>query len=198
MTVDPQGDLFGQTGLPPRGPDGFDYWLDLLSAAEQAEAVAALQTLDYRPYEHRGYQGRRRIAAFSRGDLTAVLGGSPQAPWPGFLVDLFAMISARLDLDGRTYVQALVNEYAPGAGIGWHRDRPQYDEIVGLSLLAPCVMRLRRPVHGGWARQAAPLSPGSVYRLRGAVRHDWEHSITPMTALRYSITFRSLVSDGRT
>jgi alkylated DNA repair dioxygenase AlkB len=193
MTASLQADLFGQTVSPPCGPDGFDYWPDLLSEGEQADVVAALQTLDYRPYEHRGYQGRRRIAAFSRGDLTAVLGGSPQAPWPGFLEDLFACLAARLDLDGRAYVQALVNEYAPGAGIGWHRDRPQYGEVVGLSLLAPCVMRLRRPVHGGWVRQSVPLSPGSIYRLRGAARQDWEHSINPMTALRYSITFRTLV-----
>ncbi len=44
----------------------------------------------------------------------------------------------------------------------------------------------------GTRRSGAPLAPGSAYLLSGEVRRDWEHSITPMTALRYSITFRTL------
>jgi len=35
----------------------------------------------------------------------------------------------------------LINEYRPGAGIGWHRDKAQFDEVVGVSLLAPCCQR---------------------------------------------------------
>lgn len=98
----------------------------------------------------------------------------------------------RLGLDETAFVQVLVNEYAPGAGIGWHHDRPVYGEIVGVSLLAPCVMRLRRKAGAQWRRAGAALEQGSVYRLSGEARQDWEHSISPMTVLRYSITFRTL------
>ncbi|WP_284876659.1 alpha-ketoglutarate-dependent dioxygenase AlkB [Brevundimonas sp. MEB006b] len=179
-----QIDLFGDA--PARAPvvAGFDYWADVLSAPEQAALVEALQTLAFKPYEHLGYLGHRRIAAFDR--------AADGAGWPAFLSDLMARLADRLDLDGAAFVQVLVNEYAPGAGIGWHRDRPVYGEILGLSLLAPCVMRLRRREGADFLRTKAPLACGSVYRLSGEARAAWEHSITPMTALRYSITFRTL------
>ena len=41
----------------------------------------------------------------------------------------------------------LVSEYSPGAGIGWHRDRPEFGIIIGFSLMAPCHFRLRRKVN---------------------------------------------------
>lgn len=186
MTGSAQIDLFGDAPALARVVAGFDYWGDVLSAPEQAALVEALQTLTFKPYEHLGYLGHRRIAAFGReGD---------GAGWPGFLSTLIERLADRLDLDGAAFVQVLVNEYQPGAGIGWHRDRPVYGEILGLSLLAPCVMRLRRREGAGFLRRNAPLACGSAYRLSGEARAGWEHSITPMTALRYSITFRTLAA----
>jgi hypothetical protein len=38
---------------------------------------------------------------------------------------------------------ALINEYRPGAPIGWHRDAPQYEVVAGLSLLSACHMKFR-------------------------------------------------------
>ncbi|MDQ1191823.1 hypothetical protein QE419_000589 [Brevundimonas vesicularis] len=186
MTGLSQIDLFGHETLRPPVMEGFDYWADVLSAPEQAGLVAALQTLAFKPYEHLGYLGHRRIAAFDR--------GGDGAGWPAFLSILMARLAGRLDLDGAAFVQVLVNEYAPGAGIGWHRDRPVYGEILGVSLLAPCVMRLRRSQGAGFLRRNAALARGSVYRLSGEARAAWEHSITPMTALRYSVTFRTLAA----
>lgn len=186
MTGLSQIDLFGHETLCPPVMEGFDYWADVLSAPEQAGLVAALQTLAFKPYEHLGYLGHRRIAAFDR--------GGDGAGWPAFLSALMARLAGRLDLDGAAFVQVLVNEYAPGAGIGWHRDRSVYGEILGVSLLAPCVMRLRRRQGAGFLRRNAALASGSVYRLSGEARAAWEHSITPMTALRYSITFRTLAA----
>lgn len=191
MTGRLQGDLFDHVSAPAV-PQGLGYWPEVLTGTEQAAVVEQLQQLSFRPYEHMGYQGFRRIAAFGRRyDLDR---GRLEAadPWPDFLKALLGLLTGRLDLDETAFVQVLVNEYAPGAGIGWHRDRPVYGEILGVSFLAPCVMRLRRKDGTGWRRSAAPLAPGSVYRLSGEARGDWEHSISPMTALRYSITFRTL------
>jgi alkylated DNA repair dioxygenase AlkB len=86
----------------------------------------------------------------------------------------------------------LVTEYGPGAGIGWHRDKGVFGEIVGLSLLAPCVFRLRRAVGTRWERVNVVAEPRSAYLLSGAARTTWEHSIPAVDALRYSITFRTL------
>ena len=186
-----QADLFGHV-CAPAVPPGFDYWPEVLTGAEQAAVVEQMQGLDFSPYEHMGFQGFRRIAAFGRRyDLER---GRLEAadPWPAFLQDLLRRLTERFGQDETAFAQALVNEYAPGAGIGWHRDRPVYGEILGVSFLAPCVMRLRRKDGPGWRRSAAPLASGSAYRLSGEARRDWEHSISPMTALRYSITFRTL------
>lgn len=186
-----QADLFGHVPQPAV-PPGFDYWPDVLSAFEQAAVVEQLQRLDFRPNEHRGHQGFRQIAAFGRRYDHEGRRLEKAEPWPAFLKALLVRLTGRLDLDETAFVQALVNEYAPGAGIGWHRDRPVYGEILGVSFLAPCVLRLRQRAGTGWRRSAGPLASGSAYRLSGEARTDWEHSISPMTALRYSITFRTL------
>ncbi len=191
MTAMLQADLFGHAPGPVV-PSGFDYWPDTLSAPEQAAVVEQLQRLSFRPYEHMGYQGFRRIAAFGRRYNPERRELEAAEPWPDFLQRLLRRLAGRLGLDDGPFVQALVNEYAPGAGIGWHRDRPVYGEIVGVSFIAPCVMRFRRKETAQWRRAGATLDPGSVYRLSGEARRDWQHSISPMTALRYSITFRTL------
>ncbi|HEX4683690.1 MAG TPA: alpha-ketoglutarate-dependent dioxygenase AlkB, partial [Gemmatimonadaceae bacterium] len=87
---------------------------------------------------------------------------------------------------------ALITEYGEGAGIGWHRDRPEFDVVVGISLLSPCDFRLRRKVDGAWERFTLVAEPGSAYVMSGPSRTEWEHSIPGVDALRYSITFRNL------
>jgi alkylated DNA repair dioxygenase AlkB len=87
---------------------------------------------------------------------------------------------------------ALVTEYRPGTAIGWHRDRPHYDDVIGISLLSPCTFRMRRKRGSGWERAATRLDRRSIYLMRGPSREDWEHSIPAVEELRYSVTFRSL------
>ena len=89
-------------------------------------------------------------------------------------------------------VQALVIRYDPGAGIGWHRDRPVFEHVIGVSLGAPATMRFRRRKPGGFDRVSALLAPRSIYHLAGAARREWEHSIAAMEVTRWSITYRSL------
>ena len=94
-------------------------------------------------------------------------------------------------------VQALLIRYDPGAGIGWHRDRPVFGHVLGISLGAPATMRFWRRQRGGFDRASAVLAPRSIYHLTGEARHQWEHSIAAMAATRWSITFRSLSEKGR-
>ena len=94
------------------------------------------------------------------------------------------------------FVQGLLIRYDPGVGIGWHRDRPVFEQVVGISLGAPATMRFRRRRAGGFDRASAELAPRSIYHLSGEARHQWEHSIAGMEVARWSITFRSLAQGG--
>lgn len=128
-----QADLFGHVPAPTTRPSGFDYWPDVLSAIEQAELVAQLQSLSFKPYEHLGYLGFRRIAACGQRYDEEQSRLEVADPWPDFLQVLLGRLVERVGLKRGNFVQVLINEYAPGAGIGWHRDRPVYGEILGVS-----------------------------------------------------------------
>ena len=87
---------------------------------------------------------------------------------------------------------ALVTEYRPGTAIGWHRDRPHYDDVIGISLVSPCTFRMRRKHGTGWERASLHFAPRSIYLMRGPSREDWEHSIPAVEELRYSVTIWSV------
>jgi alkylated DNA repair dioxygenase AlkB len=118
-------------------------------------------------------------------------------PMPDFLLPLRDIAADLAKLPAERFQQALVTEYAPGAGIGWHRDKPMFEDVVAFSLLAPCTLRLRRKDGGRWTRRSQIVAPRSAYLLRGAARFDWEHSIPPLDRLRYSITFRTFWREAR-
>ena len=66
--------------------------------------------------------------------------------------------------------EALITEYSPGATIGWHRDAPGFDVVVGISLGAPCRFRFRRGETGAWETTELLLQPRSIYVLDGAAQ----------------------------
>jgi alkylated DNA repair dioxygenase AlkB len=116
------------------------------------------------------------------------------APFPSFLLSLRGKVAETFGRPADFFRQALINEYRPGAGIGWHRDKAQFDEVVGVSLLAPCSLRFRRKVGDTWERVSLKVEPRSAYLLSGPARAVWEHSIPALDRLRYSITLRTLVA----
>jgi alkylated DNA repair dioxygenase AlkB len=180
----------GLFGADPRLPQGLSYKADLLTPAEEADLIARIAGLSFEPFEFRGYLGFRRVVSFGwRYDyMSQRLGAAPEPP------EFLLALRERLAVFGRrpeAFSQVLVTEYAAGAGIGWHRDKPHFDEVAGVSLGGPCLFRFRRRAGAGWDRVSTPLEPRSAYLLSGAARGDWEHSIPPVDALRYSVTFRS-------
>ena len=165
----------------------------MVDAAEEAALIAAIDAAPLAPFAFQGWLGKRLTMSwgsaydYQRG---AVL---PAPPIPEGLLPLRARMAAWAGLDPAALVQALAIRYDPGAGIGWHRDRPQYGVVLGLSLGAPERLRLRRRrADGGFERCALPLAPRGAYRLDGPARSEWEHSILPVTATRWSLTFRTL------
>lgn len=186
----PQPDLF-EDG-PPAGPAGLVYEPGVIEAAEERALAGHIAGLPFRPFEFHGFTGNRRTVSFGLHYAFDGSGLSEAEPIPEWLQPLRERAAALAGLEAGAFVHALVIEYAPGAGIGWHRDRPVFGDVVGLSLLAPAPLRFRRRAGTGWERFTLAAEPRSAYLLRGEARHDWEHSIPPLATLRYSVTLRTL------
>ncbi|WP_334163328.1 alpha-ketoglutarate-dependent dioxygenase AlkB [Phenylobacterium sp.] len=188
-----QADLFGAP--EPDLPEGFDYRPDFLSAEEEQAIAAELAKLPFEPFQFRGYEARRRVVSFGyRYDFNSARLESAE-PIPAWLQAARERAEAFAGVSPGGLQQLLINEYLPGAPIGWHRDRPQFEKVVGISVLAPCVFRLRRRIGSGFERRSLTLAPRSVYLISGEAREQWEHSIPPVAEHRYSITFRSFRTD---
>ena len=179
-------------GVSPALPDGFVYEPDVIGTDEERELLSRIPELPLRDFEFQGYVGKRRVVSFGwHYDFNdRVLRKTEDIP--AFLLAL-RDTAARFAGTSPTQLQhVLVTEYAPGAGIGWHRDKAVFGEVIGISLLSPCNFRLRRKAGATWERASVTAEPRSAYVLRGSARTEWEHSIPAVDSLRYSITFRNL------
>ncbi len=188
----PSTDLFGAPALP-----GLNYAEALVSPEEEQRLTAAIDTIELQPFRFQGWLGKRLTTSFGwRYDFDDA--SFTQGPrLPDWLLPLRDKAAAFAGLAPEDLGHALLIRYDPGAGIGWHRDRPVFEHVIGISLGNPATMRFRKRRSGGFDRFAAPLAPRSVYHLSGEARHQWEHSIAPMEVPRWSITFRSLSEKGR-
>lgn len=185
-----QPDLFASSVQVP----GLVLAENFLNPDEELALSARIDASGLAPFEFQGWEGKRLTASFGRG-YDFGRGQVTVAPRiPAWLEPLKVRAAAFAGLPAEDLGQALLIQYPPGAAIGWHRDRPQFGTVVGISLGEPAVLRLRRRVGSGFERRAVPLPPRSAYVLTGEVRHDWEHSIVSQVGTRRSITFRSLAT----
>ena len=175
-------------------PVGFRYRDTVLSAQQERALVAGFETLPLAPFEFHGYLGNRRVLSFGYRYDYAGRQLRESAAMPDFLLELRETAAAFSDSPPDSFSQALVTEYAPGAGIGWHRDKPMFGKVVAFSFLSACTLRFRRRDGSRWERRSQRLEPRSAYILEGEARWEWEHSIPAGDALRYSVTFRDFVS----
>jgi alkylated DNA repair dioxygenase AlkB len=190
-----QAELFGgfETRMPAM-PGGFRYEENILSEEEEASLVASLDTLELKPFEFHGHLGNRRVTSFGlRYDYERRM-VEPADALPLFLTELRKKAAAFAGRSIEEFQQAGVNQYPPGAGIGWHKDKPQFGAIVGISLLAPATMRLRRASGKSWIRRSHELKPRSIYILDGEARKEWEHSVPPVSSPRYALMFRTVAA----
>jgi alkylated DNA repair dioxygenase AlkB len=175
-------------------PGGFVYQEDLISLDQERGLIENFPDLDFKEFEFHGYRGKRRVVSFGLHYDFAGAKLRAATEMPSFLLPIRELAAGLAGLSALTLCHALVTEYQPGAGIGWHRDRSVFGEIIGISLGSECRLRFRRTVGDEWERMSANLKPRSAYLLRGAARTAWEHSILPMVTLRYSVTFRTVVA----
>ena len=177
---------------PPAMPSGLVYAPEFVDSAEESALAGRIADLPFKPFEFHGFTGNRRTVSFGMHYAFDGSGLREAEPIPGWLQPLQARAAALAGLEPEAFVHALVIEYAPGAGIGWHRDRSVFGDVVGISLLAPAPLRFRRKAGEKWERFTLTAEPRSAYLLREEARHEWEHSIPPLETLRYSVTLRTL------
>jgi alkylated DNA repair dioxygenase AlkB len=186
-----QFDLFE---VPPSLPGGFRYHPDFLSRDEERNLVERFADLRFKEFEFQGYRGKRRVISFGWQYDFNRMQLQRTEDMPEFLLSLRERAARFANLGAPDLQHVLLTEYAAGAGIGWHKDRPVFAEVVGISLVSPCVFRFRRKSGSRWARASVVAEPRSAYLLQGPSRMEWEHSIPAVDHLRYSITFRSFRS----
>ncbi len=185
-------DLFGQPLIA-----GLEYRPDFIAPSEESQLLDHVSGEELSPFRFQGWTGKRLTRTFGwRYDFDD-RSFAPSEPIPEWLLPLRKKAARFAGLEPADFVHALLVRYDPGAGIGWHRDRPLFETVVGVSLGSPAVLRFRRRRSRGFDRESLSVEPRSAYLLTGPARHDWEHSIAPGDTLRFSITFRSFSDLGR-
>ena len=184
--------LFGEPSLAGLSQAG-----GFVAQDEERMLIAAIDAAALSPFRYHGWLGKRLTASYGWSYDFDDSSFAPAEAIPDWLLPVREKAARFAGLPPGELVQALLIRYDPGAGIGWHRDRPVFGHVLGISLGAPATMRFRRRQRGGFDRASAVLAPRSIYHLTGEARHQWEHSIAAMAATRWSITFRSLSDKGR-
>jgi alkylated DNA repair dioxygenase AlkB len=194
-----QGGLFE---APQELPQGLVYEPNFLTHDEEDGLLAHIAPLPLREAKFREYFAKRRVAHFHDGSETpryddGDADSRSTGPLPPFLAGLREKVARRLDLPPADFIHVLVSEYRPGTPIGWHRDKPQYGIVVGISLAGVGRMRWRPYAHQDAQHTVTlDLAPRSMYVMRGPIRWQWQHSMPPMRELRYSITMRTRAAPG--
>jgi alkylated DNA repair dioxygenase AlkB len=173
-------------------PAGFGVEPDFVSAEEERALIARIGEHPLTPFQFGAFEGKRRVASFGWRYDYSTQKLQQANPVPDWLTPFARRVESLFRLSHSAIQQVLCTEYDEGVGIGWHRDKPHFNEIFGLSLASACKFRFRSKVDDAWQRLTFDIEPRSLYRLSGESRYVWEHSIPPVAARRYSVTFRTM------
>lgn len=186
--------------LTPLYPDGFEYFPDFISAEEEARLIEIVEQLQLRVFTFQGYEAKRKVASFGYDWSFETRTLSKGLDIPKEFFPLIGKVAAHLAIDANDIAELLVTEYPEGSVINWHRDAPPFDAIIGISLMADCVFRLRphdKALQDRKSIISCPVGRRSLYVMRDAARSDWQHSTAPVKEKRYSITLRTMRGDKR-
>jgi alkylated DNA repair dioxygenase AlkB len=176
---------------------GLRYQDAFLTEQEEPCLIEEIAGQNLSPFRFQKWTGKRLTETFGWSyDFEKGTFGRAD-PIPDFLLPIRRRAAQFASLFEKDLEQALLIRYDTGAGIGWHRDRPVFENVVGISLGSEAAFAFRRRREKGFDRVKLPLKPRSIYLLSGEARHDWEHGIDRHDAPRWSITFRSLSAKGR-
>ena len=151
----------------PRFPEGLRYAAEFVSPAIERELIArrrgaAAAAVSVRPIRGQAAGGVVRLSLRLHAAPSAGGRSDPAMARSAHRtqVEAFGGPATRI-------AQVLCTEYDTGVGIGWHRDKPHFDRIFGLSLGSPCKFRFRRPAGEKWQRFTLDAAPRSIYMMAG-------------------------------
>src|ERR1700676_3623219 len=129
-------------------PEGLLFKSDFLTVQEERDLLALLRTLPFYEFKLHGVAAKRRVLHFGlRYALESrVLSTAPEIPSQFEPLRRRAAEFAGVAPDECS--QILVNEYRPGAGIGWYHDSPAFGIVAGISLGARCTMQFQHGTGG--------------------------------------------------
>ncbi len=164
---------------------GLRYAEELIDADAEQALIDRVAALDLAPFRFHGWLGNRKTHSFGwRYDFDDA-SFTPGDPIPAWLYPLRDKAAAFAASTPENFVHALVARYDPGAGIGWHRDRDVFEQVVGISLGSPATLRFRQRTPGGFRRAsiAACAALGLSAVGRGAARLGAQHRAGRAAAL---------------
>jgi alkylated DNA repair dioxygenase AlkB len=176
-------------------PPGFYYFPDFLGASEEAELLEVIARIELNTFVFQGFEAKRRVAGFGVDYSFESRSISQGKEIPPAFHGLIEKVSHQIQIPAADFQELLITEYPTGSVINWHRDAPPFDVIVGISLATDCTFRFRPHDKEKQSRRgviALPVLRRSMYVIQGTARTDWQHSITPVKAMRYSITLRTI------
>ncbi len=177
---------------PLAGPQGLRYQSEFVSAATEQALISGISALPLQPFQFGAFEGHRRVKSFGfRYDYT-LQKLTPSEPIPEWLGTIARQVERFGELPQGSVRQILCTDYDVGVGIGWHRDKPHFDKVFGISLGSACRFRFRRRQGDKWERFTLNAEPRSLYLMDGEARTSWEHSIPAVEERRWSVTFRTM------
>jgi len=179
----------------PDLPVGFHYFPDFITEQEEQQLVSLIQKYPLKNMMFQGFEAKRKVMSFGYDYHFDSRKLSEGIPIPEEFQSVITKVAKQLNIAPQKFAKVLLTEYAAGTVINWHRDAPPFEKIAGISLLSDCTFKLR-PYDKSKQTRASVKSftarRRSLYLMEGEARSDWEHSISPVKSLRYSITIRTL------
>lgn len=174
-------------------PKGLLYFPGFLSAAEYGSFLNEVEQLGFCDFVFQGFLAKRKVKHFGYKYEFYTPYVSAVDVFPDWLIELRLRAAQVCGISEQSIEQALVAQYGAGSGIGWHRDAPAFGPtVMGVSFGAPGTMRFRKEIDGGFEIYKQDVAPGSLYVMSGEARLVWQHSLSPVKDLRYSVTLRTV------
>ncbi len=176
-------------------PSGFTYHAEFISAAEEQSLLEIISRMNLRPMVFQGYLAKRKVASFGYDysfDKRSLTKGTEI---PSEFYPVLTKVAAQMGVSSEKIAELLVTEYPIGSVINWHRDAPPFDIIAGVSLASDCILKLRPHQEEKRSQRTVkslPVERRSFYVMTGISRTDWQHCVSPVSEVRYSLTFRTL------
>jgi hypothetical protein len=105
-------------------PPGLTQAAGIVTQNEEQALIASIDAVKLPPFRFHGWLGKRLTVSFGREHDFDTARFAPAEPIPNWPCPLQKRAARFTRLEPNDLVQVLLIRYDPGAGIGWHRNRP--------------------------------------------------------------------------